>query len=184
MPDLPRQPSERFRPRIFLSLGSNIEAHHNLPLAVRHLAEEVTLLGRSKVYASAAVGGPPASPPFLNAAVEIASSLEPAELKFQVLRPLEARLGRTRNGNRNAPRTLDLDLALWGEQRIDDPIHSIALPDPDILRHAHVALPLADLAPEFRHPITGQTLHAIAAALDDPRRISPCSSCRLDGFAL
>ncbi len=181
MPDLPRQPSEVSSPRIFLSLGSNIEAHLNLPRAVRHLAERVTVRGTSKVYASAAVGGPPSSPPFLNAAVEIVSPLDPAEFKFQILRPLEARLGRTRDGNRYAPRTLDLDLALWGEQRIDDPLHSIALPDPDILRYPHVALPLADLAPEFRHPVTGQTLGEIAAALADSQQIRHCRSCRLDG---
>ncbi len=180
LPDLARQPSERSSPRIFLSLGSNIEPHINLPRAVRQLAEQVTLRGASRVYASAAVGGPPGSPTFLNAAVEIATRFEPADLKFRILRPLEAELGRTRDGNRNAPRTLDLDLALWGERIIDDPIHSIFLPDPDILRFAHVALPLADLAPGFRHPVTFQTLREISAQLADPQRIRRCRSCRLD----
>ena len=165
---------------MFLSLGSNIEPQNHLPLAVRQLAELVTVRGRSKVYASAAVGAPPDSPPFLNAAVEIATNLEPAELKYQILRPLEARLGRVRNEDRNAARTLDLDLALWGSRIVDDPRHSIFLPEADILRYAHVALPLADLAPEFRHPLSGQTLREIAAALVDPQQIRLCRSCRID----
>ncbi len=60
-----------------------------------------------------------------------------------------------------APRPLDLDIALFGDRVINDP--RLTVPDPDILTRAHVALPLADLAPEWVHPSTGQTLAQIAA---------------------
>jgi len=102
-------------------------------------------------------------PRFLNAALEITSHLEPGELKYGVLRTVESRLGRERSGDRNAPRTIDLDLALFGDRIISNREAALELPDPDILRHAHVILPLADLSPYRRHPETGRTLAEIAS---------------------
>jgi 2-amino-4-hydroxy-6-hydroxymethyldihydropteridine diphosphokinase len=180
--------------RVLVTLGSNIDPERNLPEAVRRLAERVEVRAVSRVYESAAVAGPAATPvaaatkiegptpinaTFLNAAVEIVTGLEPAQLKRDLLRPLEAELGRVRTADRNAPRTIDLDLSLYGDRVIDDPAQRLVLPDPDILRFAHVALPLADVAPALRHPVSGQTLREIAAALADPRRIRVRRDCRL-----
>jgi 7,8-dihydro-6-hydroxymethylpterin-pyrophosphokinase len=71
-------------------------------------------------------------------------------------------LGRIRTSDPNAPRTIDLDIALAGELVLADRKSGIDIPDPEILTRAHVALPLADLAPDAVHPVTGETLSEIA----------------------
>lgn len=147
---------------VFIALGSNIEPAAHLPRAVELLGERFALRAVSRVYESEPVGAAGA-PPFLNAAVLITTNLAPRALKFDVLRPMEARLGRVRTEDRNAPRTLDLDLVLYADLILEDATRHITLPDPEILTRAHLALPLADLAPTFRHPVTGEALSTIAA---------------------
>lgn len=146
---------------MLISLGSNIEPTVNLPLAIRTLADRFRVVRVSRIYQADPVGAP-AAPVFLNAAVAIETDLAPAELKFGHLRPVEAELGRVRTSDPNAPRTIDLDIALVGELVLADPRAGIEIPDPEILTRAHVALPLADLAPDAVHPVTGETLSEIA----------------------
>ena len=159
-----RKPSEP----ILVALGSNIEPHRNLPKAVELLEKECRVEAVSPVYASEPIGGAEATA-FLNAAVKLRTEHDPKDLKFKVLRPLEARLGRVRSGDKNAPRTIDLDLAIYGQLVLNDPETGVVVPDPEILKRAHLALPLADLEPGFRHPVSGQTLSQIAGRFaDDP----------------
>jgi 2-amino-4-hydroxy-6-hydroxymethyldihydropteridine diphosphokinase len=159
---------------ILITLGSNIAPRDHLTAAVRLLAthEHVRVRAASRVYESAAVDANghenPAQEPFLNAALWIETALDPVALKFGVLRAVEAQLGRLRTEDKFAPRTTDLDIALYGDRIVDDREHGITLPDPDLLKRAHIALPVADLAPELRHPITGARLAEIAAALNHP----------------
>lgn len=152
--------------RVLISLGSNIDPRVNLPRAIARLASEIDVVAVSSLYASAARGSPGA-PPFLNAALAADSSLDPYQLKFGVLRPLEAELGRVRSADRNAPRPIDLDLALYGDHVIDDVEGGLRVPDPDIETCAHVALPLAEIAPATRHPVLGTTLNELATRLRD-----------------
>lgn len=147
---------------VLIAVGSNIEPEANLPRAVRRLAERFPGLVASQIYATAAVGSPEA-PPFLNAAVAIETALPLAELKHGVLRPLEAELGRVRGADRNAPRPIDLDVAFCPGLVLRDAEAGLDLPDPDIVHCAHLALPLADLAPTEVHPLDGRPLEAIAA---------------------
>lgn len=149
---------------ILITLGSNIDPERNLARAVDQLAEHLTVRAVSLAYETAPAAGS-SGPPFLNAAVWVDTELPPATLKFEVLRAIEAKLGRRRTADKNAPRTIDLDLALYGDRVIDDPTGGLVIPDPDILRWPHVALPLADLAPDFVHPVDGRTLGEIAAAV-------------------
>ncbi len=154
--------------RVFITLGSNLEPEQNLRQAVRLIDGQIGVLRVSHVYRSAALGPnglPLDQEAYLNAAVlvEMGSAAAPDQLKFRVLRPIETSLGRVRSADKYAPRPIDLDIALFGDLMIDDPEQGIRLPDPEILTRAHVALPLADLAPEHVHPITGQTLAEIAA---------------------
>lgn len=155
--------------RIFITLGSNIDPESNLPESVRRLAERLNVTAVSRVYRSRAVGpsGQPDTqqPDFLNAAVLVESDLPPYNLKFSALRGVEQSMGRVRSDDKFAPRVIDLDLALYGDLILDDLEGGLVLPDPDILTQAHVALPLADLDPEFTHPITGETLAQIANRL-------------------
>jgi 2-amino-4-hydroxy-6-hydroxymethyldihydropteridine diphosphokinase len=120
------------------------------------LAQWGTIKQVSRVWESAAVGFLEQAN-FLNAAVLLETSLSPAELKQSVLRPIEQELHRIRDPrNINAPRTIDLDLSLFLT-----PAECLEL-DADILTRAFVAIPLAELLPEFVHPQTGQTLAEIA----------------------
>ncbi len=155
---------------VFITLGSNVEPERHLSRAAYLLGERFAIRAVSRVYQTApldASGHVSDQPPFLNAAVliDLDEDLPPATLKYDVLRPLEARLGRVRSADKFAARTIDLDVALYGDLVLDDPEGRITLPDPDILTRAHVALPLADLAPGFVHPTTGHTLAEIAARL-------------------
>jgi len=100
-------------------------------------------------------------------------------LKFGVLRPLEVKLGRRRSADRYAPRTIDLDIAFFGSLVIDDPARGLVIPDPDIGICAHLALPLADLEPLFRHPVSGETLAQLAASFTASESIQLFEGLRL-----
>jgi 2-amino-4-hydroxy-6-hydroxymethyldihydropteridine diphosphokinase len=150
--------------RAFLLLGSNINPQHYLREAVQRLATCCRLLAVSPVYES-----PPVAttnqPNFLNAAVLIETRHTAGELKAEVLQPIEQELGRVRTEDKNAPRTIDLDIMLFNDEVLD--LGHRHIPDPDLLRFPHVARPLADLAPQYQHPETGQTLSEISASLPD-----------------
>ena len=145
--------------RVLITLGSNINPEYNMCEAVRRLSLHCRLLAVSPVYETVPVGKTD-QPNFLNAAALIETSLSATELKTRVLQVIEQELGRVRTHDKNAPRTIDLDIALFGDRVLD--LGQRHVSDPDILRYPHVAVPLADLAPEERHPETGQTLGEIA----------------------
>jgi len=156
--------------RVFVSMGSNMDSEHNMREAARRLALRAHLLAVSPVYQTTPVGNLD-QPDFLNAAVLLETDLSPRELKARILQVIEQELGRVRSPDKNASRTIDLDIALFGDQVLD--VGSRHIPDPDILRYAHVAVPLADLAPDSRHPETGQTLQDIACALAGQALLCP-----------
>jgi 2-amino-4-hydroxy-6-hydroxymethyldihydropteridine diphosphokinase len=145
-----------------VGLGSNVAPERHLPEALRLLAAAADVVRVSAAWATAPVG-PPGQLPFVNAAVLLRTSLSPRRLKHELLRGVERRLGRTRAGDRFAPRPIDLDLVAYGEGPIRLDGHEI--PDADLLGHAHVALPASEVAPGWRHPGTGEALSAIAARL-------------------
>jgi 2-amino-4-hydroxy-6-hydroxymethyldihydropteridine diphosphokinase len=156
--------SERGRHRAYLVLGSNREPEIYLPRAVRELTAHGEVVAVSRVYETVPVGtADPA--PFLNAAVVLETGCGPERFKRDVIAGIEARLGRVRDPrDRFAPRTIDIDIALW-----DDLVGEVLgrpVPDPDILRHLHVARPLADVEPDLHHPVDGRTLAEIAASLE------------------
>jgi len=155
--------------RAYILLGSNIDKEWNLPAAVRLLRERCRVVAVSSVYETLPVGRTD-QPTFLNAAVLIETPLSPAALKWQVLRPIETQLGRVRTDDPNAPRTIDLDLVLFDDAVFE--LDGSPIPDPAILKHPHVTLPLAEIAPDYVHPVTGQTLAEIASRLADAPGIS------------
>jgi 2-amino-4-hydroxy-6-hydroxymethyldihydropteridine diphosphokinase len=147
---------------VWLLLGSNIDPEHNLARAVNLLAQWTTLLAISSVWQSPPADGSD-QPDYLNAAVRIRTDLPPEALLAQVITPIEQQLGRLRTADKFAPRTIDIDLALYGD-RIGE-YAGKQVPHPDILIRAHAALPLAELSPDLRHPSTGEPLKAIADRL-------------------
>ncbi len=151
--------------RAWLSLGSNIDRAANLRAAVTALGERFGPLVLSPVYESEAVGF--AGDPFYNMVVGLDSDLPVTELAA-FLRALEQRRGRRRDGGRFAPRTLDLDLLLYGDAVLEE--GGIRLPRAEILEYAFVLRPLADVAGEARHPVDGRRYRELWAAFDRPEQ--------------
>jgi 2-amino-4-hydroxy-6-hydroxymethyldihydropteridine diphosphokinase len=139
----------------YILLGSNVNKERHLPNAIRHLREHGRLLAVSSVYETVAVGRTD-QPNFFNAAALLETPLSAETLKWQVLRPIEAKLGRVRTDDPNAPRPIDLDIVLFDEAVFD--LDGAPIPDPALLEHAYAALPLIEIAPHYRHPLTGRTL--------------------------
>jgi 2-amino-4-hydroxy-6-hydroxymethyldihydropteridine diphosphokinase len=137
-------------PRVYLSIGSNIDREHNIRGAVRELSAQYGPLILSPVYESRAVGF--AGENFYNLVTGFDTG-ESIESIKEALTRIESRFGRTRRENRYSPRTLDLDLLLYGDVVRHD--ERVKLPHPDIQRYAFVLRPLADIAPGGRHPETG-----------------------------
>lgn len=138
-------------PWVWVSLGSNLHRTASLRGAVRRLREHAGDLVLSSVYESAAVGSP--GPPFYNLVAGFATELGVADLN-RWFHAIEAAFGRQRSADKNAPRTLDLDLLTYGGAV--GVIDGYALPRDEILRYAFVLGPLAEVAPNGRHPANGQ----------------------------
>ncbi|GIL11499.1 MAG: 2-amino-4-hydroxy-6-hydroxymethyldihydropteridine diphosphokinase [Chloroflexota bacterium] len=150
-------------PDVYVSLGSNIAPERSLAEAVRLLRQKCDVLALSSVYRTAPQGYAD-QPDFLNMAVKLHTALPPEIFKREVLDWIERRLGRVRDPlNKNAPRTIDLDISLWGSAVFTYGDRPWRVPDPDIVRFAHVAVPLAELSPDFLHPTEGLTLAALVA---------------------
>jgi 2-amino-4-hydroxy-6-hydroxymethyldihydropteridine diphosphokinase len=108
--------------RAVVALGSNIAPEDHIPRALERLSREFTTLARSKIVETAPVGRPD-QPNFLNGAVLIETALDRDALK-QRLRMIEAELGRVRDGaDKYAPRTIDLDIAVWNDEIVDDDVY-------------------------------------------------------------
>ncbi|MFV9674614.1 MAG: 2-amino-4-hydroxy-6-hydroxymethyldihydropteridine diphosphokinase [Anaerolineales bacterium] len=161
----------------FIALGSNIDPERNLPLAAARLSELGNPIASSTVYQNPAIADEP-QPDYLNAAVLIETTLDPLTIRDK-LREIEADLGRIRTEDKFAPRTIDLDLCLLGDRVLDHEL--ISLPDPDLLKRAHLAVTLAELRPDFLHPITGDSLEEIANELQKDAELKPRPDIVLQG---
>lgn len=147
----------------YLSLGSNIEPEHNLPAAVAHLAGFGRVRAVSTVWETLPVGFTD-QPNFLNAAVLLETRLSAQVLREEAIATIETALGRVRTENKNAPRTIDIDIMLFNRDILQAGLRRI--PDPEILERPFVAIPLAEIAPDYIHPENGQTLRDIARRFD------------------
>ncbi len=161
-----RRPEDYQQTVIYISLGSNINPEENLVKAVHLLRNYTTVLALSAVYRTAPKGYTEQSH-FLNMAVKVHTYRSPVDFKTQVIDRIESELKRVRDpNNKNAPRTIDLDISLWKDEQLDYGDKPWIIPDKDIVRWAHVAVPLADLAPDYIHPTEQTTLANIAQGLD------------------
>lgn len=139
--------------RIYLGLGSNIEPAVNLRLAARELRRRFGEIELSSVYRSPPVGFD--GDDFLNMVVSAETTLAPREVVLE-LGEIHRVAGRERDGDKLLPRTLDIDLLLYDDEIVDDA--AVQLPRADVLDYAFVLKPLAELAPDYVHPVTGRTL--------------------------
>jgi 2-amino-4-hydroxy-6-hydroxymethyldihydropteridine diphosphokinase len=156
----------------WLSLGSNLDADVHLPAAARALRARFGDVRFSPVYRTPAVGFD--GPDFLNAAAAIQTDLDPFALN-DWLHALEDAQGRVRGGERFSSRTLDIDIVFYDDRVLKGP-GNLELPRPE-LRHAFVLKPLADIAPGYRVPTTGETLAGLWAA--HPEAATPPALDRL-----
>ena len=137
---------------IYLSLGSNIERHRHITAALDSLADNFGELIISSVYESESVGFEGDS--FFNLVVGIRSSASAGQVS-KILKQIEDQNGRDRSGPRFGPRSLDIDILT-----VDDTageIDGIQLPRDEVLKNAFVLLPLAEIAAQTQHPVTGQS---------------------------
>jgi 2-amino-4-hydroxy-6-hydroxymethyldihydropteridine diphosphokinase len=149
-------------PRAFVAIGSNINPAENVRKALRLLAHEVRLVEISTVYRTDPEGRPEQSP-YYNCVIGIETDVPPKELKHRILRRIEEELGRRRSEDQYAPRTIDLDLVLYGD--LNFKTEDLTLPDPEILHRPFLAIPLGELVPDLTLAGSGLPIGEVAAKL-------------------
>jgi 2-amino-4-hydroxy-6-hydroxymethyldihydropteridine diphosphokinase len=151
----------------YLGLGANLD---DPARQVRRAFDELAalpasrLVSRSPLYKSPPLG-PPDQPDYVNAVAVLETTLSPLEL-LAGLRAIEVRHGRKRDGSRWGPRSLDLDILLYGDLVLESP--ELRLPHPGLHERAFVLYPLYDVAPELEIPGRGD-VRGLRARLDAPR---------------
>lgn len=152
--------------RVAIGLGTNVgDRRAHLDDALARLAAHVDGLRRARTYASDAMLPPGAPPgwamPYLNTVCVGTTRLTPAALLAET-QAIERALGRGPHP-RWAPRVIDLDVLLYGDAVIETP--TLTVPHPGLAERAFVVLPLAELAPDWREPVSGRSIAALAEAL-------------------
>jgi 2-amino-4-hydroxy-6-hydroxymethyldihydropteridine diphosphokinase len=151
-------------PAVFVALGTNLgDREKNLARGVAGLAERgVRVTRASSVYETEPVGGP-AQGAYLNAVVQADTMLDAAAVLASCL-DVERAVGRKR-GVANAPRTLDLDLLLYGSLVVRT--KGLTVPHPRMHERRFVLAPLMEIAPDARHPVLGLTVAEMSALCPD-----------------
>jgi 2-amino-4-hydroxy-6-hydroxymethyldihydropteridine diphosphokinase len=144
---------------VYLALGTNLgDRRANLQAAMDSFAPEIKILSESKVYETAPWGYAD-QPPFLNMAVKAETDLEALALLAH-LKQLEAKLGREKTF-RWGPRLIDMDILFYDDLVFQS--ESLTIPHPHLHERAFVIVPLADIAPDFVHPVSKRTVRELLA---------------------
>ena len=152
---------------ILIALGANLPSPAGPPTATLRAAlarleeQGVKILSVSSFYETPAWPDP-AQPAFVNAVAAVESTLQPVEL-LTLLHGVETDFGRLRSAP-NAPRTLDIDLLDYDGKRMAD---GVMLPHPRMAERSFVLVPLAQVAPNWRHPVTGEAVRDLLIRLSD-----------------
>ena len=154
-------------------MGSNLDPERSIPRVLELLSERFRVVRTSSIYETDPIG-PPGQPTFRNLSVEVETEEPPARVRA-ALREIEAEMGRVRTADRYAPRAADLDLLLHGDTVLSE--EGWRLPHPQVATEAFVLVPLAELAPDRVHPLTGRTLKEMCEELgtspEAVRRVAP-----------
>jgi 2-amino-4-hydroxy-6-hydroxymethyldihydropteridine diphosphokinase len=146
---------------ILITFGANIDPLNNLYQGLTHLHRAIKIAAISTVWLTQPVPDPEApqnrdlGESYLNGAILSFNPIAPFDLRT-LLKKIETDCHRVRSPNRFAARSLDLDIALMGEEVVNEPL--LSLPDPDILHRPFIALPLAQLLPDQIHPLENRSL--------------------------
>ena len=138
---------------VYVGLGSNIDPEANLHLGVRELRARHGELQLSAVYRSKAVGFE--GDEFLNLVASFETDSSPGAICDEI-ELIHTLAGRDRNDGKWASRSLDIDLLLYDDLVVDQ--KPVRIPRDDVLEYSFVLRPLAELAPDLRHPVTGRTM--------------------------
>ena len=153
---------------VFIGVGSNIEPEHNITDALAHLSKYVDVTGISSIYKTVPLLRENQDD-YLNGVWQISTSIPPKELKFDVLRTIEKELYRNRESDKYAPRTIDLDILLYGDMVIQE--GNLTIPDPDIYKRSFIAFPLSELNMGLIMPDTKKPLIDILNTLSKDNMI-------------
>ncbi|HEY4369548.1 MAG TPA: 2-amino-4-hydroxy-6-hydroxymethyldihydropteridine diphosphokinase [Steroidobacteraceae bacterium] len=146
---------------VYVAAGSNVDAVRNLQSALALLQEVYAPLRISHAYRNKAVGF--SGEDFVNLVVGFSTDDSVAEVRRQTQR-IEARCGRPPDAPKWAPRTMDLDILLYGQLISDEP--RLILPRPDLVRRPYMLKPMVDIAPLLVHPTQHKTMRELWDAFD------------------
>lgn len=151
---------------VYLGLGSNLgNREENLQEALTRLSERMRVGRVSALYETDAVGDIE-QPPYLNQVAQFFTTLPPAAL-LALVKGFELKLGRT--GPTGAPRPIDIDILFYGEEIVRT--DNLVIPHARLEERAFVMVPLAEIAPDFVHPVRHKTVRELLATLDDSHSV-------------
>ena len=142
--------------KVYVSVGTNIDRDRNVASALVALAREYDGLEQSRIFETQAVGF--SGDLFYNLVVAFETGQSPQQVAA-VLNRIEDAHGRDRQAGKFSNRSLDLDLLLYNDLIVDEP--GVTLPRPEILENAFVLRPLAEIAGDRKHPVTGVSFAAM-----------------------